>query len=216
MASPDNGTPGTRRVPSLARCASWRPKLGACLLVVAALLSIVAAGCDDSSTPPPSATPQITTTPLPEPILDGSTYTSVAFHYRVDVPDGWRPDQGILSTPIVFTDAFFGADDGSGVQPNVTIGCDKSTQNSQDFLAAKRNFANAFATAGVVETAATLDGQPAIQLSYTHLAGSTLVQKIEVHQFAHGCGWTISLTEAPNATYNATFDGMVRTFAYQP
>lgn len=191
----------------------------ACVIAAAALAAVAMACNDDDSDPQPSATaPVAETTQGPPGIVDGNTFISTARNYKIDFPQGWKPDENFLFTGAFAIDAFIAPEEVSGVEPSINVRCDFNADGAithEAFVTARRSVAEGFAFQGVQEAAVTLGGEQAAQFTYEQLAGQTKVKKIEVAYAGHGCAWTVTLTNAADDdNYADEFAAALSSFAF--
>jgi len=191
----------------------------ACVIAAAALAAVAVACNDDDSGRQPSATaPVAETTQGPPGIVDGNTFISTARNYKVDFPEGWKPDENFLFTGAFAIDAFIAPEEVSGVEPSINVRCDFNSDGAithEAFITARRSVAEGFAFQGVQEAAVTLGGEQAVQFTYEQLAGQTKVKKVEVAYAGHGCAWTVTLTNAADDdNYGDDFAAALSSFAF--
>ena len=93
--------------------------------VAAAALAAVTIACgggDGGGNPQPSATAPIAeATQGPPGIVDGNTFISTARNYKIDFPEGWKPDENFLFTGAFAIDAFIAPEEVSGVEPSINV-----------------------------------------------------------------------------------------------
>lgn len=191
-------------------------------LMAAAALAAVAVACGDDDgggEPQPSVTaPVADATQGPPGIVDGNTFISTARNYKVDFPDGWKPDENFLFTGAFAIDAFIAPEAVDGVEPSINVRCDFNADGAithEAFITARRAVAEGFAYQGVEEAAVTLGGEQAVQFTYEQLAGQTKVKKVEVAYAGHGCAWTVTLTNsAGDDNYADDFAASLSSFAF--
>ncbi len=191
----------------------------ACVVAVAALAAIAMACDDDASSPQPSVTaPVAEATQGPPGIVDGNTFISTARNYKVDFPEGWKPDENFLFTGAFAIDAFIAPEAVNGVEPSINVRCDFNADGAithEAFITARRSVAEGFAFQGVQESAVTLDGEQAVQFTYEQLAGQTKVKKVEIAYAGHDCAWTVTLTNAADDdNYVDDFAAALSSFAF--
>jgi hypothetical protein len=189
-------------------------------VAIAIVSAALFAGCGDdggNGEATPAGTSAIAmTTPPPPGILDGNVYTSTWKNYRVTVPDGWRMDEHVIVSPEFSLDVIYGPEDGTGVTPSIQFTCYQDPgPDEQSFVQARRQFAQSFADREEFEEGpSTLAGQPATQFVYTQTSQTTTVKKTEITQLSHGCGWSVTLTSAPDKDYNAVLQEVLSTLAF--
>jgi hypothetical protein len=187
---------------------------------VAALALPLLAACsdDDSGSDGPTVTPAAPdVTPEAPAIIDGQVFISVASGYAVEFPETWAPDDNFLFTPQTVTDVFFAPAEGEGAQGNIQVRCDRDdgSLTAQEFIDARVQVAEGFALGEVQQDEVTMGGEPAIRLQYEQAPSPTItVQKTDIIFFSHGCGWTVTLTQATDQDYSAEFAALLSTFRF--
>jgi hypothetical protein len=189
-------------------------------LVLAALIvagmTFASCGGDDGGATPTAFVPEATVDAGPPGLLEGNTFTSVARNYRITFPEGWRADEAFAVTPLFIIDAFLGPNDGTPVEPNLTMTCNQlQGQTPEQFVENKRLFASSFAENEIVdEQQVMLAGEPALRLAYTQQTGTVALRKVEVHQARGSCGWSAVLTSDPSRDYTREFQAAVDSLEF--
>jgi hypothetical protein len=191
-------------------------------MITAAALAIGAVACGDDNgdggTPPQATAPVAQPSAGPPGIVDGNTFISTARNYKIDFPEGWKPDENFLFTANFAIDAFIAPAEVSGVEPSINVRCDFNADNAithEDFVAARRSVAEGFSYQDVQEAPVTLGGEQAVQFTYEQLAGDKKVKKVEVAYAGHGCAWTVTLTNAADDdNYADAFAASLASFSF--
>lgn len=168
-------------------------------------------GDGDGDGTPTAFVPEATVDTGPPGFLEGNTFTSVARNYRITFPEGWRADEAFAVTPLFIIDAFLGPNDGTPVEPSITMTCNQlQGQTPEQYIENKRLFAANFAENEIVEEEqVTLAGAPAVRFAYIQQTGTVALRKVEVHQARGACGWSAVLTSDPSRDYTREFQAAV-------
>jgi hypothetical protein len=192
-------------------------------MVVLLALGLAACGGGGAGEPTPGAAETPAPTAEGTAGAEGYTITDSLFEsqkngYQARFPEGWTPRPDLVTTPGLTVDAFFGANEVEGVQPNVAVTCEELAEGTtlEDYFNGKMDIVKRVAKVEPEVSSRDVAGEKAMVAYYRREQVEAPFEKTEVYLINERCGWDISLTVPLNhgAEYQGPFEEFLDSFQF--